>query len=124
MIVGLHHAQVTVPPGAEEAARAFYCGTLGLREIPKPARLAVRGGFWLELGAVQVHVGTEDGVARERTRAHLAFEVDDLAAMRTLAEDAGLSVLEGEPIPGLARFETRDPFGNRMEFVQRLEAAP
>jgi catechol 2,3-dioxygenase-like lactoylglutathione lyase family enzyme len=124
MIVGLHHAQVTVPRGAEDAARAFYCGTLGLREIPKPARLAVRGGFWLELGAVQVHVGTEDGVARERTRAHLAFEVDDLAAMRTLVTSAGLPVLEGEPIPGLARFETRDPFGNRMEFVQRLEGTP
>jgi len=121
MIVGLHHAQVTVPLGAEDAARAFYCGTLGLREIPKPPRLAVRGGFWLELGGVQVHVGTEDGVARERTRAHLAFEVDDLAAMRTLVTGAGLPVLEGEPIPGLARFETRDPFGNRMEFVQRLE---
>jgi catechol 2,3-dioxygenase-like lactoylglutathione lyase family enzyme len=121
MIVGLHHAQVTIPLGAEDAARAFYCGTLGLREIPKPARLAVRGGFWLEIGAVQVHVGTEDGIARERTRAHLAFEVDDLAAMRTLVAGAGLSVLEGEPIPGLARFETRDPFGNRMEFVQRLK---
>jgi len=121
MIVGLHHAQVTIPLGAEDAARAFYCGTLGLREIPKPARLAVRGGFWLEIGPAQVHVGTEDGVARERTRAHLAFEVDDLAAMRTLVAGAGLPVLEGEPIPGLARFETRDPFGNRMEFVQRLE---
>ena len=32
----LHHAQITVPKGAEAAARAFYCGVLGLREIAKP----------------------------------------------------------------------------------------
>jgi len=119
MIVALHHAQLTVPAGAEDAARAFYCGALGLREIPKPVSLAGRGGFWLELGPVQIHVGTEDGVARERTKAHLAFEVDDLAAARALVARLGLPAAEGPPVPGLVRFETRDPFGNRVEFVQR-----
>jgi len=33
MILGLHHAQITVPPGAEAAAREFYCHFLGLAEI-------------------------------------------------------------------------------------------
>ena len=124
MIVGLHHAQLTIPTGAEDAARAFFCGELGLWEIPKPEILRVRGGFWLACGALQIHVGTEDGVARERTKAHLALEVDDLAAMRGLIERLGLPVLEGEPVPGLARFECRDPFGNRMEFVERTGTTP
>lgn len=122
MIVALHHAQTTIPVGAEDAARAFYCGTLGLREIPKPPVLARRGGFWLDLGAAQVHVGVQDDVARAASRAHLAFEVRDLAAMRARMTAAGLPVVEGEPIPGLARFESRDPFGNRIEFVERLAA--
>jgi len=51
------------------------------------------------------------------TKAHLGFEVDDLAKMRALL--LGLEIIEGEPIPGLNRFECRDPFGNRMEFVQK-----
>ena len=119
MILGLHHAQITIPKGAEGAARRFFCGELGLREIPKPDVLRVRGGFWLALGSVQVHVGTEDDVDRERTKAHLAFEVDDLAATRARIAALGLEIREGERVPGLDRFECRDPFGNRMEFVQR-----
>ena len=31
-IRGLHHAQITIPPGAEGEARAFYCGVLGLAD--------------------------------------------------------------------------------------------
>ncbi len=120
MILALHHAQLTVPKGEEAAARAFYCGELGLQEIPKPAVLLVRGGFWLQLGAVQIHVGTEDGVDRRKTKAHLAFEVDDLEAIRAKVTALGLELHEGEPLPGLARFEIRDPFGNRMEFLQRV----
>ena len=121
MILGLHHAQVTIPVGAEDAARRFYCGELGLREVPKPAVLAVRGGFWLEAGAAQLHVSVEDGVDRRRTKAHVALEVDDLAALRARLEGLGLEIVDGEPIPGLARFDFRDPFGNRMELVQRVE---
>jgi catechol 2,3-dioxygenase-like lactoylglutathione lyase family enzyme len=120
VILGLHHAQVTVPVGAEDEARRFYCGALGLREVPKPALLAVRGGFWLEVGAMQLHVGVEDGVDRRRSKAHVALEVDDLDAARATIARLGLEIQDGEPIPGLARFEFRDPFGNRMEIVQRV----
>jgi catechol 2,3-dioxygenase-like lactoylglutathione lyase family enzyme len=119
MIVALHHVQITIPKGCEVEARAFYCTELGLREIPKPTALLARGGFWLELGAIQIHVGTEDGVERRSTKAHLGFEVDDLARARRLIEGLHLEVVDGESIPGLSRFEFRDPFGNRVEFVQR-----
>ncbi len=120
MILDLHHAQITVPKGAEEDARRFYCGVMGLPEVEKPASLAGRGGFWLQVGDRQVHVGTEEGVERQATKAHLAYLVDDLEAWRTRLAGEGIEALEGVPIPGYARFEFRDPFGNRVELIQAL----
>ena len=120
MIKGLHHAQITVPEGAEDQARLFYCGVLGLTEAPKPEALAGRGGFWLEVGSQQVHVGTEAGVDRAATKAHLAYEVSDLAYWRQALEARQISVLESVPLPGYDRFEFRDPFGNRVELIQVL----
>ena len=63
-IIGLHHAQITIPKGAEEQGRQFYCQVLGLPEIEKPDSLQGRGGFWLQVGDRQVHVGTEEVVNR------------------------------------------------------------
>lgn len=117
-IIRLHHAQITVPRGMEEQGREFYCGLLGLVEIEKPAALRERGGFWLQVGDRQVHVGTEDGVQREATKAHIAYEVDDITTWRTRLEEYGIAILEAVPLPGLERFEIRDPFGNRVEFTQ------
>ena len=93
---------------------------LGLPETPKPDSLAGRGGFWLEVGGQQVHVGAEDGVERARTKAHLAYRVDDLEAWRERLAAEGIAALEGVPIPGYTRFEFRDPFGNRVEMIQVL----
>ena len=118
MIVRVHHAQITIPRGSEEQGRDFYCRMLGLREVEKPAALEGRGGFWLLVGDVQVHVGTEDGVERTATRAHLAYEVTDLEHWRTRLQEHGIAILEATPIPGYVRFEIRDPFGNRVEFIQ------
>jgi catechol 2,3-dioxygenase-like lactoylglutathione lyase family enzyme len=117
-IKGLHHAQISIPKGAEEAGKAFYCGVLGLPELEKPEALKPRGGFWLQVGDRQVHVGTEDGVARDATKAHLAYEVDDIDAWRHILEEHGIKILEAVPIPGHKRFEFRDPFGNRVELTQ------
>lgn len=121
MILCIHHAEITVPHGAEDAARRFYCGLLGLREIDKPAALRARGGFWLEVGGAQLHVGLEDAVDRGVTKAHVAYEVADLAALRARLTAAGIAVRDGVPIPGYTRIEIRDPFGNRIEFLQRTD---
>lgn len=119
-IRGLHHVQITIPTGAEEEARRFYCGLLGLREIEKPESLRGRGGFWLQVGDRQAHVGTEDGVERPATKAHVAYEVDDVAAWRVFLEGQGFEIGDAAPIAGYERFEMRDPFGNRVEMIQRL----
>ena len=115
----VHHAQISIPIGAEEEARDFYCGVLGLKEIPKPQSLAGRGGFWLELDGFQIHLGTEDGIDRSKSKAHLAYLVYDLDGWRDKLEAKGCTVTNGIPIPGYDRFEFRDPFGNRVEFLER-----
>ena len=121
MIVRIHHAQITIPKGAETECRRFYCDLLGLHEIPKPASLQERGGFWLELGEVQIHIGTEETVERSASKAHVAYEVDGLADWRKTLQEYGLKILDGIAIPGYERFEFRDPFGNRVEFLQRIQ---
>ncbi|TCI30347.1 glyoxalase [Exiguobacterium sp. SL-10] len=120
MITGIHHVQMTIPKGEEARARAFYCGVLGLREIDKPESLQGRGGFWLEVGDQSVHVGTEDGVDRMKTKAHVAYAVTDLAKWGRKLEAEGIERIEGIPIPGFNRFEFRDPFGNRVEMIQAI----
>lgn len=116
-IQALHHVQITIPPDTEAEARAFYGEVLGLSEIPKPAVLAARGGLWFALGSTQLHIGAEDAPERRGGKAHVAYQVRDLAAIRQGLEAAGCQILESIPIPGMARFESRDPFGNRLEFV-------
>ena len=45
-VAGIDHVLVSMPRGGEDAARAFYGGVLGLREVPKPPPLDTHGGCW------------------------------------------------------------------------------
>lgn len=120
MISRLHHVQITIPSASKAEARAFYIDLLGLLEIPKPESLKSRGGFWLTLAGQEIHVSLEDGVDRHKTKAHLAYEVTDLEFWRLKLSQAGFDVQIGVPIPGNARFETRDVAGNRLELIEKL----
>jgi catechol 2,3-dioxygenase-like lactoylglutathione lyase family enzyme len=121
MIDSIHHVQISIPIGTEDIARDFYCGSLGMREIPKPASLIGRGGFWAELDGFQIHFGTEDGVDRTASKAHVAYLVADLQESRRDLSEKGIEVINGIKIPGFERFEFRDPFGNRVEFLMLVE---
>lgn len=123
MILDVHHVQITIPPGTEAAARHFYGQVLGLPEIAKPATLQGRGGFWVQVGPRQVHIGIEPDVDRLATKAHIAYLVDDLAEWRVRLLANGIEPLESIPIPGYLRFECRDPFGNRLELIQAIPDA-
>jgi catechol 2,3-dioxygenase-like lactoylglutathione lyase family enzyme len=114
--IRLHHVQLASPLGSEELARRFFGELLGLREIPKPANLARRGGVWFELEDGQLHIGIEREF-RPAEKAHPAFSVPDLEALRRRLGAAGIETWEDEPYPGRDRFYTRDPFGNRLEFL-------
>lgn len=111
-VLALHHVQLAMPAGAEDTARAFYAGVLGLREVGKPAELAGRGGVWFAAGSLALHLGTEEPFI-PATKAHPALAVTDLdAAHATLPAPSAISAL-----PGLRRFYIADPFGNRIEIV-------
>jgi catechol 2,3-dioxygenase-like lactoylglutathione lyase family enzyme len=118
VILGLDHAQITVPKGMEEAARRFYCDVLMMTEVPKPASLQVRGGLWLLAGTLHLHVGVEKGVERAATKAHLAYRVNDVDAWAERLRRLGVSLMDSVPIAGFHRFEFRDPFGNRIEMIR------
>jgi catechol 2,3-dioxygenase-like lactoylglutathione lyase family enzyme len=122
MIRGILHAQITIPAGREDDARSFYCGLLGLPEIAKPEVLRARGGLWLAVGpSQQLHLGVEREFRdRAAAREHVAYEVDDLEAWRMKLTAAGVPVKSGEEVPGFIRCELRDPFGNRVELLQKL----
>jgi catechol 2,3-dioxygenase-like lactoylglutathione lyase family enzyme len=118
MITGFDHVQLAMPRGQEELARSFYAGLLGMTELPKPPILAARGGCWFASGTAVLHLGVEEPFtpARKAHPALLAGDLDGLAAALTAAGHACVPA-DGE-IPGVRRFHTRDPFGNRVEFQQ------
>jgi catechol 2,3-dioxygenase-like lactoylglutathione lyase family enzyme len=113
------HVQVCIPPGAEGEAREFYGRLLGLEEVEKPDVLKRNGGLWYNVAGVQLHVGVEDVVAPSKR--HPAFEVEDAAGVRTYLEQSGVRTKDEPDIPGVVhRFSLFDPFGNRIELLERF----
>jgi catechol 2,3-dioxygenase-like lactoylglutathione lyase family enzyme len=119
-IEGIDHIQLAMPSGEEAAARAFYSGLLELPEVPKPPDLAKRGGVWFQSGRVKVHLGI-DPEFRPARKAHPGFLVEDLRTLVHKLRDAGVEVSEAEPLPGYDHVYVADPFGNRIELMERAE---
>ncbi len=117
-LVAIDHVQLALPAGPDALARAvaFYGGVLGLVEVDKPPALAARGGCWLTNGAVTVHLGVETPFHPAR-KAHPAFVVADIDAAAAAVADAGGAVRWSDEVPGVRRFHTDDPAGNRLELV-------
>jgi catechol 2,3-dioxygenase-like lactoylglutathione lyase family enzyme len=118
---GVDHVQVAMPRGEEAAARAFYVGVLGLREVQKPARLAQRGGCWFASGDVSLHLGVEDEF-RPARRAHPAFLVEGLADLVARCRAAGAEVIDDDLLETHDRAFVFDPFGNRIELMEPRKA--
>ena len=116
-ILAIDHVQLAMPEGGEEAARGFYTGLLGIAETPKPAHLAKRGGCWFEQGALKVHLGVEK-TFQPAKKAHPAFIVEDLPALKRKLAAAGVTLREDEPLAGYDRLYVDDPFGNRLELME------
>jgi len=110
----LDHVQLAMPAGREEEAAAFYEGLLGLPRVPKPERLASRGGCWFERGDLRIHVGVDPDF-RPARKAHPAILVRGLAALTERLRDAGVAV--AEDVGGSVYVD--DPFGNRVELLER-----
>jgi catechol 2,3-dioxygenase-like lactoylglutathione lyase family enzyme len=118
-IHALHHVQLAMPPGREAEAEGFYSGVLGMHRVEKPAHLEKRGGCWFESGETRIHLGVEEDF-RPARKAHPALVVDGLGQLRRRLEEAGVRVVEDQPLPGFDRFYANDPFGNRIEFLSPI----
>lgn len=114
----LDHVQLCIPPGTESEAREFYGDVLGFDEIPKPDSLRATGGLWFRAGDVELHLGVE-AVESPLSKRHPAVKVGNLDRARTRLVANGVAVSDEIPIPGRDRFSFRDPFGNRLELLQR-----
>lgn len=110
----LSHINITMPKGAEDIARSFYTGLLGLREIPKPESIRNRGGVWFEAGGLEIHVSIEEQRTGPDVYRHFGLECADIEALRAKLHSAGIAIDEGRPVPW-RRFFVHDPFGNRIE---------
>jgi catechol 2,3-dioxygenase-like lactoylglutathione lyase family enzyme len=118
----LHHVQLAMPPGEEEAAVKFYGAILGLTQVEKPPELAPRGGVWFRDEGLELHLGVEEPFSPAR-KAHPAFFVRNLETLRARIETAGYRVTDDVPLEGYHRCHVRDPFGNRLELVEPVEEA-
>jgi catechol 2,3-dioxygenase-like lactoylglutathione lyase family enzyme len=116
----MDHVLLAMPPDKEAEARAFYRDLLGIPEVKKPDNLARRGGCWFERGPVKIHLGVEQDF-RPARKAHPAFLVEDVRALKAKVAAAGYNVSEDEPLAGYERMYVYDPFGNRIELMQRLD---
>src|SRR5215470_5859836 len=119
-IVSIDHIQLAMPRGEEDKAREFYAGLLGLHEVAKPRALAARGGVWFERDGVKVHLGVE-AEFRAALKAHPAFLVEDLGGLVQRLRTAGVEVMDDGLMPGYERVYVSDPFGNRLELMERSE---
>lgn len=119
-LLSIDHIQIAMPAGKEAAARAFYAGLLGCAEIPKPASLAGRGGAWFQSGSIQLHLGVETEF-RPARKAHPAFLVPDLESLIAKIREAGYETDTTQPpLEGYKRAHIFDPFGNRIELMEKL----
>jgi catechol 2,3-dioxygenase-like lactoylglutathione lyase family enzyme len=114
--LAIHHVQLAMPAGGEDAARRFFVDLCGMTEVPKPAELARRGGCWFRSGTVELHLGVEEGF-RPALKAHPALVCENYVALISRLKAANVSVKEAFEIPGTRRSHILDPFGNRIELM-------
>ncbi len=121
-ISGLHHLQLAIPAGSEDACRAFWVGLLGLTEVAKPAPMAARGTRRHPGPGFELHVGVTADFA-PASKAHPALLVDGLDALAGRLTAAGRPVTWAHDFPGHRHFYVADPVGNRVEFLAPVPQA-
>jgi catechol 2,3-dioxygenase-like lactoylglutathione lyase family enzyme len=112
------HVLLSIPAGEERRARKFYVDVLGFTEVVRPESLGGTGGGWFRAGPVNLHLGAEADFHPARL-AHPALLVSGLAPLIARCEAAGHMTKTAEKLPGFNRVHVHDPFGNRIELMER-----
>jgi catechol 2,3-dioxygenase-like lactoylglutathione lyase family enzyme len=76
------------------------------------------GGMWFEIADIQLHIGIEEMAGPSKR--HPAFEVDDVEKVRRYLESNKVKTKDEPLIEGLKRFSFYDPYGNRIELIEKL----
>jgi glyoxylase I family protein len=104
-VTGFSHVAIAVTD--LEAARAFYCDTLGFEELPRPD-LGIPG-MWLRVGALQLHfIETDEMPTPGRGFPHYALHVP------TDRFDATVEALRAAGVPFLGEPSSRVDFGTTV----------
>ena len=117
-ILSIEHIQIAIPIGSEDRARAFYAGILEFVEVEKPATMAKRNSIWFRAGSVSLHLGLEPDFHPAK-RAHPALVVDGMDQVLTACQRANITVKPDVSFNGFRRVHIFDPFGNRLELMER-----
>ncbi|OOG78702.1 VOC family protein [Algoriphagus sp. A40] len=110
----IDHVLICIPPNSKEAARNFYTGRLGLKEISGEHP---NGALWFVIGDAELHV-REENLEIGISGRHPAFEVHDLANAKKFLQEQGIEITFSSLIEGRDRCFFRDPWGNRFELIE------
>ena len=118
-VYAIDHVQLAMPAGGEERARAFYGGVLGLEEERNRRTWPCRAASGSRRGR-----SDPSGVEADfRPRRIPRLLVRDLAGLVDRCDGAGYPAVVDEPIEGAERVYVSDPFGNRIELIERSLSA-
>jgi catechol 2,3-dioxygenase-like lactoylglutathione lyase family enzyme len=119
-ILAFDHINLAIPEGEQAKARTFYEEVLGMTEIALPPQLVDRSLIWFQAGDVIIHLGVETPFQPAR-KAHPALVVDDLDDFLAKFRERGLEIDGNQPpLDGYRRAHVFDPFGNRIELMEKL----
>jgi catechol 2,3-dioxygenase-like lactoylglutathione lyase family enzyme len=118
VIVGVDHVQLAMPVGQEDQARQFYGALLGLPEVTKPSHLASRGGVWFERANLKIHLGVDPNFTPAK-KAHPGLLVTKLGELTEALRRGGYEVETADALEGYIHCYVDDPFGNRLELLER-----
>lgn len=113
-IRSINHAQLAFRAGEEEPIRRFYASLLGLPEV----RLCAGNALRFAAGTQRIDLVPIEQWQPAPAVSHLAFEVQDLPALRHRLLQADLTLVENSALPGYLRFYVKDPAGNQLEFLE------
>lgn len=111
-----------------ESSKAFYCGLLGMQDVPRPAFSFA--GKWFQAGDTQIHLILEHEISgpaghirsgEVTTRNHhFAFLVEDVATCFEAAKAAAANIVsEPKSRPdGAVQLFLQDPDGYVVELCQ------
>ncbi|WP_078546927.1 VOC family protein [Litchfieldia alkalitelluris] len=117
--LSIDHIQLAAPKGSEDIAREFFGGILGFIEIEKPEELKKRGGVWFGFEGYQIHIGIEDPFTPAK-KAHPAFRIRNIEELKAHLLLNNIEIIEDDKLPGANRIYIHDPFGNRIEVLEKM----